>query len=322
MSHPRRPENAVRYRGEARGSPFEGWVEDVCRGLVKVDVTPLSPGIVDCSMVMTALPEVRLGLFDVTAIAFAALPTDDPWLYLQLPEETDLHLHHCGREMEIQGGGTGLADAGTTTARTVLPRGGRFRTIGIDRRALISACPGAEDLVVRSLDVSPGLLGLIRSYHASVMQYSAELDPTQQIAVSKHFIDLVSLGLASTGAFRDQAVSRGLAEARLSAIKTFILDNLEDAGLSPARVAAHFKITTRYLHMLFSRHDVTFGDFVIENRLERCSRALQDPRQAHLTISEVALGAGFNDLSYFNRTFRRRFGLTPSDVRESALGKS
>ena len=40
--------------------------------------------------------------------------------------------------------------------------------------------------------------------------------------------------------------------------------------------------------------------------------------RAHLTrqkISEVALSSGFNDLSYFHRCFRRRFGMTPATAR-------
>jgi AraC-like DNA-binding protein len=32
-------------------------------------------------------------------------------------------------------------------------------------------------------------------------------------------------------------------------------------------------------------------------------------------ISDIAFDSGFNDLSYFNRCFRRRFGLTPSAAR-------
>jgi AraC-like DNA-binding protein len=32
-------------------------------------------------------------------------------------------------------------------------------------------------------------------------------------------------------------------------------------------------------------------------------------------ISDVAFACGFNDLSYFNRCFRRRFGLTPTAAR-------
>jgi AraC-like DNA-binding protein len=32
-------------------------------------------------------------------------------------------------------------------------------------------------------------------------------------------------------------------------------------------------------------------------------------------ISDIAFDCGFNDLSYFNRCVRRRFGLTPSAAR-------
>jgi AraC-like DNA-binding protein len=32
-------------------------------------------------------------------------------------------------------------------------------------------------------------------------------------------------------------------------------------------------------------------------------------------IGKIADEAGFNDLSYFNRTFRRRYATSPSDLR-------
>jgi len=35
-------------------------------------------------------------------------------------------------------------------------------------------------------------------------------------------------------------------------------------------------------------------------------------------IGAIALRVGFGDLSYFNRTFRRRYGMTPSDARAQA----
>jgi AraC-like DNA-binding protein len=37
--------------------------------------------------------------------------------------------------------------------------------------------------------------------------------------------------------------------------------------------------------------------------------------RAEHRISDIAFDCGFNDLSYFNRCFRRRFGLTPSAAR-------
>lgn len=47
-------------------------------------------------------------------------------------------------------------------------------------------------------------------------------------------------------------------------------------------------------------------------RLRKAAELLQ---HAQRRISDVAFECGFNDLSYFNRCFRRRFGLTPSVAR-------
>jgi AraC-like DNA-binding protein len=35
-------------------------------------------------------------------------------------------------------------------------------------------------------------------------------------------------------------------------------------------------------------------------------------------VSTIAYDAGFGDLSYFNRSFRRVYGLTPRDISEAA----
>jgi AraC-like DNA-binding protein len=43
-----------------------------------------------------------------------------------------------------------------------------------------------------------------------------------------------------------------------------------------------------------------------------------DPRRAIAAVSAIAFEAGFGDLSYFNRAFRRVYGATPSDVRVKA----
>jgi transcriptional regulator GlxA family with amidase domain len=50
----------------------------------------------------------------------------------------------------------------------------------------------------------------------------------------------------------------------------------------------------------------------------RAHQMLTDPRLANRPVISVAFDTGFQDLSYFNRTFRRRFGGTPSEVRAAA----
>jgi AraC-like DNA-binding protein len=64
----------------------------------------------------------------------------------------------------------------------------------------------------------------------------------------------------------------------------------------------------------------TFTDFVLGERLDRVHRMLVNPVYRNRGISAIAYDAGFGDVSYFNRTFRRRYGATPSDVREAAQG--
>jgi AraC-like DNA-binding protein len=71
---------------------------------------------------------------------------------------------------------------------------------------------------------------------------------------------------------------------------------------------------------LFEGEDTSFTQFVLSERLARAHRLLSDPRFADRTIAALALEAGFGDLSYFNRAFRRRYGAAPSDVRTAAKG--
>jgi hypothetical protein len=43
---------------------------------------------------------------------------------------------------------------------------------------------------------------------------------------------------------------------------------------------------------------------------------LTNPHDARWTLSTIAFAAGFGDVPYFNRRFRRRCGMRPSDVRQ------
>lgn len=65
--------------------------------------------------------------------------------------------------------------------------------------------------------------------------------------------------------------------------------------------------------------DTTFSEFVLAQRLARAHRFLTDPVRSDDTIGTIAFEAGFGDLSHFNRTFRRYYGATPSDIRAASL---
>ncbi len=61
----------------------------------------------------------------------------------------------------------------------------------------------------------------------------------------------------------------------------------------------------------------TFVESLNEIRLGHASRLLIDTTQ---TIAEVSYKCGFNNLSYFNRIFRRKNGCTPREFRQNYSG--
>jgi AraC family transcriptional regulator, positive regulator of tynA and feaB len=74
----------------------------------------------------------------------------------------------------------------------------------------------------------------------------------------------------------------------------------------------------RYANDLLSQEGSSIERYVQRRRLERCRRALEDPKQAHRLIGEIAFAWGFSDLSHFSRRFRATYGMTPSDYRRRA----
>ena len=106
---------------------------------------------------------------------------------------------------------------------------------------------------------------------------------------------------------------------RLAGIKADIAENIGLRELSAAWIAARHGVSASHVRRLFAVEQVTFSEFVLDYRLARAHAILSDDESLDHTISAIAYALGFGDLSYFNRTFRRRFGARPSDVRAAAL---
>jgi AraC-like DNA-binding protein len=139
--------------------------------------------------------------------------------------------------------------------------------------------------------------------------------PALRRAVASHVHDLALLAIGANRDAAAAAVGRGVAGARLLAIKADIAAHLSEAKLSAPEIAARHGISARYVRMLLENDNTNFSEFVLGERLQRAHSLLIDPQHTSWTISSIAFECGFSDLSYFNRTFRRRFGKTPSDVR-------
>ncbi|OQX38244.1 MAG: hypothetical protein B0D91_04645 [Oceanospirillales bacterium LUC14_002_19_P2] len=59
-----------------------------------------------------------------------------------------------------------------------------------------------------------------------------------------------------------------------------------------------------------------FNDYLNHFRIREIRERLSDPNQKDIPILTIALEAGFHSLSAFNRAFKNRMGITPSQYRE------
>lgn len=137
--------------------------------------------------------------------------------------------------------------------------------------------------------------------------------------VGRHIIDLVALAMGARGEAKEAIEAGGLRAARRRALLDEIAKRFSDPAFSPDAAAREVGISVRYLRFLLEDMGTTFTDLVIERRLDHARQSLSDPALAGKRITDIAYDAGFSDLSYFNRAFRRRFGATPRDVRAAAL---
>ena len=153
-------------------------------------------------------------------------------------------------------------------------------------------------------------LSLLRTYVANLPARVA--DPQLGRLSATHIYDLISLAIGATDEGRERAKQRGLRAARIEAITA---DLIQNAVLSIDQLAARQGISPRYVQMLFEETGTTFSEFALERRLDVARSMLTSPRHATWSVATIALEAGFGDLSYFNRCFKRRYLMTLSELR-------
>jgi AraC-like DNA-binding protein len=193
-----------------------------------------------------------------------------------------------------------------------------FLALQLPRKMLTPIAANLDDAAVRVIAGRSNALRLLTTYIRSLDP--TEISDAQELgrAVSTHIHDLVALTIGGHPDAMAFAQGRGARAARLQAIKADVSRNAGDIDLTVVAVATRHGVTPRYIHKLFETEDVTFSEFVLTRRLAIAHRFLSDQRLAHRSIASIAFDAGFADLSYFNRTFRRQYSVTPSEVRAAS----
>jgi AraC-like DNA-binding protein len=202
--------------------------------------------------------------------------------------------------------------AGRTITRPAFVDHRVVRLLGASLRPLVRHI---DDAVLRPIPRGTGTLNLLRGYVDAVFDDPVLAKPHMRQLFVTQLCDLVALTLGATRDATAAAEGRGVRAARLRAIKADIEANLAHGELSPAAVARRQNVSESYIRKLFESEETSFSEFVLTRRLMRAHRLLLDPRRVDRSIASIAFEAGFGDLSYFNRTFKRFYAAIPSEIR-------
>lgn len=87
----------------------------------------------------------------------------------------------------------------------------------------------------------------------------------------------------------------------------------KEGDLTIQAMACSLSTSTRQLQRVFGLIGTTPSDYLLQKRLEHACKLLVARRrgQNQERVSAIAYASGFNDVSYFNRQFRRHFQCTP-----------
>ena len=103
-------------------------------------------------------------------------------------------------------------------------------------------------------------------------------------------------------------------EELIKLIDDLILEQYADPDLSLQLVAERMNISPSYVGRIYKQHTMrTIVDAIQKVRLEKAMDLLG---QTHLSIAEIAERTGFTNASYFHRTFKKHYGMTPNDYRK------
>jgi len=203
--------------------------------------------------------------------------------------------------------------------RYVRPGAGRLLCARAPRAMVARIAPDPEARAGCVIPAGAGPLRMLMAYTGAFWDEAlVAVDAGPGRLIVEHVCDLIALAAGADGEAARQAQEGGGRAARLRAVKATVEERIGPQPLSAEDVAVAVGVSPRYVRKLLESEGASFSGYVAERRLERARLMLSNPRFRALAISTIAYEVGFGDLSYFNRAFRRRYGVTPSDVRESA----
>jgi AraC-like DNA-binding protein len=299
---------------------FDYWHSVACRTITDHSSVPDCRRRFEASLQCGKIGDIGLVEFENSAMAVSHTQfhadkavADD--LLVGRQDAGSLTLQQAGRELTLAPGTMTLIDPR-------LPYEGRFSAgsrlllFKIPRRLLEGRLGNARTMAALPLRSLDGRDSLVSKFLAMLPSHTGCLEISMEQIIQNQVLDLLAGSFAAALEISGPASSMRLLTCLR--IRAAIEMHLVDPSANPRKVAEAAGLSARNANAALGGDHTSISRLLLERRLERCKAALGDLRQTHRTISEVAYGWGFSDMTHFGRKFKAAYGKLPGEYRQMA----
>jgi AraC-like DNA-binding protein len=269
------------------------------------------------SMMPALLLEARVARLGYERAARHVAAGDDHYLVVTYLRGEN-HLRIAGADLTISPGDIAIIDLACPSQSDIVPPGdgglAHHLTLLLPRAQLAPLLAAPDAVGGQRIRGDTGYGRILHGLLLGLWQQAAHLDVAERAQLTQAIAGLVAGALRPTPD-RLQDVSRAELAARRTAIKRYL-----DAETDPAEdidveaVGRRFGMSRASLYRMFEAEG-GLVHYLRQRRLQRALDVLASPAHHHRRILDIAVQHGFRTESGFIRAFRRRFGITPGDVR-------
>ncbi|WP_452223084.1 BLUF domain-containing protein [Lacinutrix chionoecetis] len=155
---------------------------------------------------------------------------------------------------------------------------------------------------------------------AKFLVENKRMDAVGYLKVESAVVNTLASQIENYYRYKNKALNNiNLSHAELNAISKigdYVLENI-DTTLKVEDVSQQFGISGRKLQSgIQFLYGQTLTNFIRDIKLERAKELIQF---TNMNISEICYSIGFNNKSYFTKTFSKRFGIVPVKYKDSVI---
>jgi len=294
-----------------RGEAFDYWMDVVCANFGRRKIEVLDRPNFSAEINIGTLDDLVLANWRTVPRITRCDGVDD--LQLALPSRRFL-FEIADRSFELNQSNLCLFDTREPYAATALEGPVERVMVRIPRDAIARRISIAD--VVNRPILAQGVAGLLTAFVRELVRVGpSSLSPTDAALVREQLLDLIAV---TTGNLTGVTPRLGAA-SRFGTLKlrAAIDSQLTNPNADPQSIAAAAAVSERHANRLLAMEGTSIRRLLLERRLAKCRAAFEDPLQRRHSISEIVTGCGFRHLSHFTRAFKRRYGLTPHEYRNT-----